>query len=491
MTTERDKEQQLATNLFYGLIGVSASLLLFVVFYWSLRLNASIDNLVRNFIGTPLYFWPYVIFTIATLILFGINAALFVYRWRKFGPPKLAMQGGTGIGSLVGIAASGCPICGSVILSAIGITGGLAAFPLGGLELKALSFVLMALPIWLTAREIKHFEGCEGKSCPVPRDHTFKETDRPYFGALVALVLILILIAYDMLKTDPFVLRVFAKNALLNPSDNTLYSLNNFSTANTLYDETVAKVLPERGFQSKIFLGDSVVKLVRDGVIDKDKFESIYKERGGLPEGLKNILTQSSYAPILLTRQNANYYVNLLWPLGLANFMATNRESPIAGKSLFNFASTGGWTLGREENGGTYFNKFRIVPLSSQQEALVTKIAKAAHRPCCNNSTFYQDCNHGSALLGLLALGASQGLTEEELYKEALAFNSFWFPHQYVQTALYFKVIKGTEWEHVDPKLLLSKDFSSGSGWAGNVQAQLAKIPNHLPKTKDGAQCGT
>src|SRR3546814_19376416 len=89
------------------------------------------------------------------------------------------------------------------------------------------------------------------------------------------------------------------------------------------------------------------------------------------------------------------------------------------GDSLYNFASTGGWTLGKEQNGGAYFNKFRIVELTPEQVALVTQVAKSTYRPCCNNSTFFQDCNHGSALLGLLHLGASQGLTENELYQAA------------------------------------------------------------------------
>ncbi|MBI4064928.1 hypothetical protein HY409_00970, partial [Candidatus Gottesmanbacteria bacterium] len=167
-----------------------------------------------------------------------------------------------------------------------------------------------------------------------------------------------------------------------------------------------------------------------------------------------------------------------------------NKDSPVNGKSLFNFASTGGWNIGKEKNGGAYFNKFRIVKLRPGQEALVTQIAKNTYRPCCNNSTFFQDCNHGSALLGLLQLGASQGLIEDELYKEALAFNSFWFPHNYIQTALYFKVVKNIEWDRVDPKLALGVDYSTGSGWSKNVQTEIAKIPNIIPKTRGGAVCG-
>lgn len=258
--------------------------------------------------------------------------------------------------------------------------------------------------------------------------------------------------------------------------------------ANKLFDQVTAKVLPEKGFQSRIRLGASVVNLVENGVIDRQKSAALYKDRGGLPPELKALLAARSEKPILLTRENANYYVNLLWPLGLSNTMSTNAKSPLNGTSLSNYASTGGWNLGKEENGGAYFNKFRIVELTPEQEALVTRIAQNTYRPCCNNSTFFQDCNHGSALLGLLQLGAAQGLTEDELYREALAFNSFWFPHNYIQTALYFKAVKSTDWENVDAREVLGFAYSALGPWSKNVQAEVAKIPNLLPQN-NGAAC--
>ncbi|TSC56886.1 MAG: Uncharacterized protein Greene071421_396 [Parcubacteria group bacterium Greene0714_21] len=474
-------------KLFYGLIGFFASLVFFIALYWVLRLDSSISSFIRDFKGMPLYFWPYVVLTVGAIVLFGINVSLVVYRLRKFGFPRRSFSKGgpaTGLGSLLGIAASACPVCGSTLLSAIGIAGGLAVFPLGGLELKALSLGLLALPIWLTRKDIKKLESdCAKGVCPAPRDPFLKQNERHWLIGLLVLTVIVTHVAWGMLKTDPVIAR------LLATSDNRLNSASFSETGNKLFDEVVAKVLPEKGFQSKIRLSDSVMKLVENGVIDRGKFEAIYEERGGLPPELKDVLTKPSENPMLLTRENANYYVNLLWPLGLTNYMSSNKDSPINGKSLFNFASTGGWNLGKEENGGAYFNKFKIVELTPDHEALATKIAQNTYRPCCNNSTFFQDCNHGSALLGLLQLGATQGLTEDELYREALAFNSFWFPDNYIQTALYFKAVKNTDWENVDPKMVMGKDFSSGSG-SGNVQAELAKIPNLIPQQQGGGGCG-
>lgn len=507
------------TRLFYGSIGVAAALGFLLILYWSLRTNSSIASLISNTYDKPLYFWPYVVLTFAAIILFGVNASFFVYRWRKFGFALRSFNKGgaaSGGGSLVGIAASACPVCGSALLSAIGIAGGLAAFPLGGLELKALSVGLLALPIWLTRRDMKKIEclpadsasvatsakeaasaqaGGDG-TCPIPRDASYKdEKDQNWLLGIYAVVVLFALVGWSMLKSDPAMAKLTsAKNSggIANLQDNQLNDANVSKTGYAVYDEVVAKVLPEKGFQSRLVLGDSVIKLVKNGVIDKDKFEAIYKDRGGLPDELKDVLTIPSNKPILLTRSNANFYVNLLWPLGLANRMETNKQSPVNGKSLFNFASTGGWNLGKEENGGAYFNKLDIVGLTPTQEALATKIAQNSYRPCCNNSTFFQDCNHGSALLGVLELGAAQGLTEDELYREALAFNSFWFSSSYIQNALYLKAVKNIDWENADPKAVLDKEFSSASG-NYKIQAEVAKIPNLIPTQGHGGGggCGT
>ncbi|OGA36119.1 MAG: hypothetical protein A3G26_05950 [Betaproteobacteria bacterium RIFCSPLOWO2_12_FULL_65_110] len=254
-----------------------------------------------------------------------------------------------------------------------------------------------------------------------------------------------------------------------------------------LHEHAMAQVVPVRGYQSRVVLGDSIVKLAQEGVIDAKKLNALYAPRGGLPEELKGLLTMSAHAPMLLTEKSAPLYVNILWALGLANRMAANDASPLNAPSRSRFASTGGWTLGREA-GGAYFNRFPIVALTPQQESLVTRVAQHSFRPCCDNSTFFQDCNHGSALLGLLALGASQGLNEEELFREALAFNSYWFPHQYAHIALYFQAVQGVAWRDIDPRMVMSAKFSSASGWQENVGQEL-QARGLLPQ-QGGSNCG-
>ena len=260
--------------------------------------------------------------------------------------------------------------------------------------------------------------------------------------------------------------------------------------ARALFEEALANVVPDTGFRSRIALQDSIVRLVAEGVIDAERFGSVYEDRGGMPPELRQRLVWPSHLPIHLTAENAEHYVNLLWPIGLANNMSTNEASPVSGPSLFSFASTAGWNLGGEDNGGVYFNRFRIVELSPERETLVTRVAESTFRPCCNNSTFFQDCNHGSALLGLLQLGASQGLNEDELFEEALAFNSFWFPQNYVQTAVYFKLFEDRDWAELDPAFLMGARYSALGPWQAAVGSRLAEVPGLLPQQDGNVSCG-
>ena len=255
-----------------------------------------------------------------------------------------------------------------------------------------------------------------------------------------------------------------------------------------LFNQVRAEVLPDEGVTLPIRWGRWLPELVRQGIIDRDKLEASFAKQGGLTAEQKRLLTEGSDEFITINNQNSWFVVIALWPLGLANKMDINQNSPIAGDSLYNFASTGGWSLGAEKNGGAYFNKFELVKLTQEQEALVKTMAENSYRPCCNNSTFYQDCNHGSALLGLLELGASQGLSRKDLARAALVANSFWFPQNYLTTAMYFKVVKGIDWKDVDAEEVIGKDYSSASG--ANKVAQKVAAMGIMPKGALGVQCG-
>jgi hypothetical protein len=247
----------------------------------------------------------------------------------------------------------------------------------------------------------------------------------------------------------------------------------------------VEQVIPSAGIPTGIAFEDSIQKLIAAGVIEPDKFRASSNE---LPAWVERLLIASSADPIVFSQETAPYLVSLLWPIGLSNKAAFNENSPINTVSIPNFASTGGWTLGRQQNGYVYFNRVEAVRMTAHQQAMVLAVARATYRPCCNNSTLYQDCNHGSALLGLLELAASQGATLKGLYRLALAANSYWFPDNYAKTALYFSHFHRKSWRDIEPKLILSAAYSSGSGWETNVNSRLRRANVTLPGLSNGQQ---
>jgi hypothetical protein len=247
-------------------------------------------------------------------------------------------------------------------------------------------------------------------------------------------------------------------------------------------------------FPQKVNLGvsfkDVIVKMVQYGAIDKDKFTKLYEGRGGLIDEEKKLLDNPSDEPIIINQQNANLILNLLWPLGIANKTNVLSQGPMGTQyknDVGNFASTGGWTLGRED-GGKLFNRFSIIDLTVDQEAEVKEIAQNIYRPCCGNSTYFPDCNHGAAMLGFIELAVAQGMLTDEIYKKALALNTYWFPQTYAELGIYFKKKKNISWDKVDPKLVLSIDYSSGQG--GRAINKELQSNGLLPKVEGGGGCG-
>jgi hypothetical protein len=256
--------------------------------------------------------------------------------------------------------------------------------------------------------------------------------------------------------------------------------------------EVYRSVLPPGGYKTSVSFGDTILRLIAAEAVDPAKFRRLYNKRGGLPGWVDRLFTAPSAEPITFNRETAPYLLNLLWPLGLSTKTAFNDKSPLNSIRLPSFASTGGWRLGKARNGYVYFNRVDTMELDAAQEGIVLEAARRTFRPCCNNSAFYQDCNHGSAMLGLFELAASQGGTLEDLYRIGLAANAHWYSRQYVATALYFRSIEGKPWRQVPPETVLGKRYSSLSGWRANVDRPLqGKAPELRSAPSAGGACGT
>lgn len=233
--------------------------------------------------------------------------------------------------------------------------------------------------------------------------------------------------------------------------------------------------------------GDLGTKLVSAGVIDADKLKAIYEQRGAFTEEHKNLLLGKNDGKLKITRDNAGYLLNLFWALGLGS------KNPILEKGEMmnpayggaqNFASTGGWTISKDSP-MNHYSRHTFFSLTAEQQTLVNKVSSGIYRPCCNNSTHFPDCNHGMAMLGLLELMASQGASEQDMWKMALAVNSYWFPETYLTIATYLKN-NSVEWKDVNPREILGINYSSASGYA-KISSQVI-LPSR--QQSGGSGCG-
>ena len=249
-------------------------------------------------------------------------------------------------------------------------------------------------------------------------------------------------------------------------------------------------VVPRQGVNTRIVFGDAIRRLVVAGALAPDKYRALIGVKGQLPDWVERLFVAPSSSPIVFSAENAPYLLHLLWPLGLSTRAGFNQHSPIRTVRLPSFASTGGWTLGRASNGYVYFDQIDAVLLTPAQVAKALEVATNTYRPCCDNSTFFQDCNHGSALLGLIELGASQGASVDLLFRIARVANSYWFTSQYAMTAMYFTYLRQQPWRTVSPRLVLGPEYSSLSGWQRNVADVLEqKKVSGLPQ-QASASCG-
>ena len=104
------------------------------------------------------YVYPALGLNILVALLLGINVSLLVYRLKQFATDKKnSMMSGMGI--FAAALANGCPGCFAglfpFILSIFGVSATLSILPFNGLELQALSAVLLGASIFFLSGKTK------------------------------------------------------------------------------------------------------------------------------------------------------------------------------------------------------------------------------------------------------------------------------------------------------------------------------------------------
>lgn len=217
-----------------------------------------------------------------------------------------------------------------------------------------------------------------------------------------------------------------------------------------------------------VSLGDLGPRLIASEAIDLERYVALYEQNAN-PLTLQQValLTEGSEANLVLSRENADFLLNLLWGMGLTNanpILARGPMVTVGDGEIGGYASTAGWTIGRQASVVLYASE-ELITLTPEQQTRLENVAGAVYRPCCNNPTTFPDCNHGMAMLGLLELMSAADETEEAMFEAAKAANTFWFPRQTRELRLYAEHALDTSWDDVDARAAVGAELASGTGF--------------------------
>ena len=147
----------------FGAIAIVSGVLLGLVYYF-LTLATAIDHFAIDVAISTQYLAASIGLTCVVAVLGGINIALVAYNIKT---QRMNLQKGGSSAIFGGALAAftpGCPACTTSLTAVLGIVGGLAIFPLQGLELKFVSIAALLFSIWWAMRNINKASCCTMKS---------------------------------------------------------------------------------------------------------------------------------------------------------------------------------------------------------------------------------------------------------------------------------------------------------------------------------------
>ena len=144
----------------FGMIGVISGLTLGVLYYF-LTLEMTFAHLSTEMEILPLYIAASITLTVIVAILAGINIALVAYNIKTQRDKSMKKSGASAVlGGALTAFTPGCPAYTTSLSAVLGIVGGLAIFPLQGLELKLISIAALTFSIWWAMRNINNATCC-------------------------------------------------------------------------------------------------------------------------------------------------------------------------------------------------------------------------------------------------------------------------------------------------------------------------------------------
>jgi len=135
----------------FGMIGIISGISLGTLYYF-LTLEMALQHMTTEIELLPMYMTASITLTVIVAVLAGINIALVAYNIKT--QRNKNMKNGTSaiLGGALTAFTPGCPACTTSLSAVLGIVGGLAIFPLQGLELKIISIGALTFSIWWAMR---------------------------------------------------------------------------------------------------------------------------------------------------------------------------------------------------------------------------------------------------------------------------------------------------------------------------------------------------
>ena len=144
----------------FGMVGIISGVTLGVLYYF-LTLEMALTHLSAEIELLPLYMAASIGLTGIVAVLAGINIALVAYNIKTQRNKNMRKSGTSAVlGGALTAFTPGCPACTTSLSAVLGVVGGLAIFPLQGLELKIISVGALIFSIWWAMRNINNTTCC-------------------------------------------------------------------------------------------------------------------------------------------------------------------------------------------------------------------------------------------------------------------------------------------------------------------------------------------
>ena len=144
----------------FMLIGIISGSILGIVYYF-LTLDMVLSHITTDIELFPIYIGASVTLTGIVAILAGINIALVAYNIKVQRNNNIKKSGMSAfLGGTLTAFTPGCPACTTSLTAVLGVVGGLAIFPLQGIELKFISIIALTFSIWWAMRNINNSSCC-------------------------------------------------------------------------------------------------------------------------------------------------------------------------------------------------------------------------------------------------------------------------------------------------------------------------------------------